>query len=233
MINIPKLPQHVLIIPDGNRRYAIKNKINLLEAYEKASEIATKCVEWLLKDFNIKIFSAYSISLDNVLKRTPGELKPIYRIQVATYKRWLEGSLLNEQKIKVKFIGEISLLPEYYQEIIKRIEDETKSNTDHYLNLLCAYSGKLEILKAAQKFFAENTNLNFGSIENFFKFLEVPKPVDLVIRTGKEKRLSDCLIFQTGYSELHFINKLFPELTKEDIRSALEDYVNREIKRGR
>ena len=222
-----------MIIPDGNRRYAIKNKITLIEGYKKASEIATKCIEWLLKDFNIKIFSAFSISLDNVLKRTPGELKPIYRIQAETYGKWLSSNLLKREKIRVKFIGEVSLLPDYYQNIIKKVEDETKNNTKHFLNILCAYSGKLEMLKTAQKFFINNKNLNYESVTKFFKFLSVPKPVDLVIRTGGEKRLSDCLNYQTGYSELYFTDKFFPELTKEDIKMALEDYANREIKGGR
>ncbi len=223
-------PHHVLMVPDGNRRYAIENGVSLLKSYEVASKKATKCLEWFFKDFNIPVFSAYSISLDNIIKRSESELIPILNTQIKSFEDWLNSGLLDEEKIKVKFIGETHLLSNNYQEIIKKIEKATGKYKEHQLFILSAYSGKLEIMRAVKRMANEKNILKnnlFDIIDKFYQYLEIRTPVDLIIRTANEKRLSDSLVYQSSYAEFCSINKYFPVLRKEDIEKALEEFARR------
>jgi undecaprenyl diphosphate synthase len=228
-------PNHILLIPDGNRRYAIERGITLIESYKKASEKATKCLEWFFRDFKIPVFSAYSVSLDNMLKRSENELEPIYRVQVESYKKWLESSLLEKQDIKVKFIGEIHILPDFYQEIIKKLEKATQNHKKHQLFILAAYSGKLEIIRAIKRMANEKNVLKnnlFNILDKFYKYLEIRIPVDCVIRTASEKRISDSLVYQSSHAEFCSISKYFPEITKGDIERVLLEYSQRKRRFG-
>jgi len=228
-------PNHLLIIPDGNRRYAIENGISLDESYKKAAEKATKCLEWIFTDFKIPVFSAYGISLDNVMRRSETQLTPIYNIQVESYKNWLESGLLKKNSIKVNFIGEVHLLPNFYQEVMRKIEKCTKKHKKYQLFILAAYSGKLEIMRAVKRFANEKNVLKnslFDTMDKFYKYLEIKIPVDCIIRTANEKRISDSLIYQSSYAEFCSIPKYFPSMTKSDLEKVLLQYSQRKRRFG-
>jgi tritrans,polycis-undecaprenyl-diphosphate synthase [geranylgeranyl-diphosphate specific] len=208
----------------------------LIRSYEIAAEKATRCLEWFFRDFNIPVFSAYSVSLDNITKRSESDLTPIYKVQMKCYSNWLKSGLLKEEKIRVKFVGETHLLPHYYRVAIKRLEDATKKYKDHKLFLLCAYSGQLEIVRAVKRLVNEKAKIFNSLLElvyDFHSYLDINIPLDLIIRTAGEMRVSNSMLYQSAYAEYYLINKYFPAITKGDIRKALEDYRRRRRKIGK
>jgi len=145
-------------------------------------------------------------------------------------------------EVKIKIIGRTNLLPDDVQKEIKLVEDLTKNNSNYYLNLAVIYGSRQEIIDGIKKLF-EDFKKGIIDINNldeslFMKYLyfdnEIPYPEpDLIIRTSGEHRISNYLLYQAAYSELYFIDKYWPEITKEDFINAIEWYKKRERRFGR
>jgi len=224
------IPNHVVIIPDGNRRYAEEKKVSLSDAYWKSIQNSENCVGWFIKDFKVPILSIYTLSFDNVSKRQ--DLLPLYKLMTKMYKKWIKSHLFHETEVKVKFVGEVKLFPKFYKQVVQELEEATSSYKAHKLYLLAGYSGQLEIAKTAQKFeFRNNDTANL--CRKFLDSLDVKEPVDLLIRTAGEHRISDCLPYQSSYAEFVFLDKYFPSLTKEDIEASMLEFSRRKRKFGR
>jgi undecaprenyl diphosphate synthase/tritrans,polycis-undecaprenyl-diphosphate synthase [geranylgeranyl-diphosphate specific] len=201
--------KHIALIPDGNRRYAKKAGLSLEEAYALAAAKVTDFVRWCIEDLHARTVTVYMLSRDNVRMRSAEEVRPIYDAQVNVYNSWAAGEFFHRNRIRVKFAGDISTLPDFYQDAIKKVEDATRGYADHNLYILAAYSGRHDIVQAAKK-----AHESSGELE---QFLMVPEPVDALVRTANEKRLSDFLPLQSAYAELFFLEKLFPEISREDV----------------
>jgi len=132
--------------------------------------------------------------------------------------------LLHENNIRVLVSGERHLLPRYYQEAIHSIESETKDYTKRRFNLLLGYSGTRDLLRAIKKTIESGEKLNFN---NIIRNCMINTPIDFLVRTAKEKRISDGPFFLMQYTEFEFIPKFFPELSKEDIQKVLDEYSRR------
>ncbi len=209
---------------DGNRRWALKNKIESFLGHKNGVKSAEIAVNFCL-DNNIKILSLYTLSIEN-LKRSEEEKKYLFNLLIEENQKNLEYYI--SKGVKVRFVGDRSLFPINLVDVINQIEFKTHHLDKLQLNLLFCYGSRQEILSAAklmaQDFKDGKISLDNITIDNFTDFFwpgNLPDP-ELVIRTGGEFRVSNFMLYQLAYSELYFIEKLWPELTYEDFKEALK-----------
>jgi tritrans,polycis-undecaprenyl-diphosphate synthase [geranylgeranyl-diphosphate specific] len=234
-------PKHIAVIPDGNRRYAKKYNLPIYEAYKIGSEKTLEFLNWCM-EFGIKVVTFFVISYDNFLKRSKEDVDAVLRLLREKLKKIREYKNIIEDKVKIKIIGRTHLLPDNIQKEIKLVEDLTKNNSRYYLNLAVVYGGRQEIIDGIKRLF-EDFKKGIIDINNldeslFMRYLyfgdEIPYPEpDLIIRTSGEHRISNYLLYQSAYSELYFIEKYWPEITKEDFINAIEWYKKRERRFGK
>lgn len=221
--------KHLLIIPDGNRRYAKKKNINLDVVYKYISDdITTKLIKYIILDKKINEMSFFAISRANVLKRHKEDLKGIFDAQKEAYENWIKNKALTEN-IKFRFIGEVKILPKDYYNSAHALEEKTKNNKNGICNILVAYEGKWELDQAIRK----AVDKKEPSLDGVKKYLELHTPIDLIIRTGGEKRFSGAPIYQSDYAELFFLDKFYPELNVDEIEKIFNEYNNRERRFGK
>jgi len=239
-MEIKNIPQHVSIIPDGNRRCAKR----LMEKPWKGHEWGFTKLERLFgwcKEIGIKIVTFYSLSLENLKNRPKEEIDFLFLLAKKELNNILvdENNFVNKNRIRISFFGNTKLLPKELQDCIKGVEKKTKAYSDFFVNLAVAYGGRQEIIEAAKKIglLVQASKLRPDDINEalFKQNLQTngfPYP-DLVLRTGGERRLSNFLPFQTTYSELLFIDTLWPELTKKEFIAAIKDYSQRQRRFGK
>jgi undecaprenyl diphosphate synthase len=135
-------------------------------------------------------------------------------------------------KIKLKVVGERGKLSDKIKKIIKRVEEDTKNNTSMILNIAFSYGGRMEIVEAIKKIIEKKIPLNEINEKVIKENLSVPD-LDLIIRTGREQRLSNFFIWQSAYSELYFSNKYWPDFSEDDFDKALKEYERRQRRFGK
>lgn len=217
-----------MVIPDGNRRYGTHKNIDLRVVYKFISDnITTELLKYFLIKKKLAELSFFAIARNNVLNRTEKDLSDIYEAQISAYEAWLKIQPFNS-KIKFRFVGDLGLLPKDYLSAAKKLENATKNNGPAVCNLLVAYDGTWEIIKAIEKIKDKKI-----TPENFNKYLEIPNPIDLVIRTGGEKRFSGGPVCQSMYAELFFLDKFYPELTVDVLDNIMEEFQKRERRFGK
>ncbi len=231
-----ELPRHIAVIPDGNRRYARKYGLSLIEAYKHGVEKVRKFATWVLEYREIKHMTFFALSTEN-LQRSKAELEVLFRIFKNEIRRTLEDPIIHENKIRVRFIGDRSLLPRDLVAEMERLEDATSSYGDYDLTLALGYGGRAELVRCIKRVLSGEVRLEKLDEASLFQcldtaFLKYPEP-DIVVRTGGEKRLSNFLLYQTAYSELFFLDKYWPEVEREDLREILEEYARRQRRFGR
>jgi len=203
----------VAVIPDGNRRYAKKKNISFREAYNIGANSILNLINWSKKN-NIRCLIVWILSADNFKKRSLDEKRILFNIFLKKAKRYLKKKL---DGVNLYFVGQIYKLPENVRKIIKDLELEYNSVIKPLkVYFLINYSGEVELLSA------------FNNRKNKTKSLKdclwLKEDIDLIIRTGGERRLSNFAIYQSRYAELYFIDKLFPEVTIKDLDMALEHF---------
>ncbi|MBR9689821.1 MAG: di-trans,poly-cis-decaprenylcistransferase [Candidatus Altiarchaeota archaeon] len=215
-------PKHVGIIPDGNRRWAKENLKNFLPAYSSGGDNLVNSLRYLFSR-GVECVSFYGFSLKN-FKRGEVEKKIIFKL-IDNYFSKMEA-LVDELNLRVIFAGRIEKFPESLFKKFKEIEERTKDRERVVIPLI-GYDGLDEL-----EFAAEKSKKNGGTLrENLFVPTSVP-PVDLLIRTGDEHRVSGYLTYLTTYSELYFSKKLWPDFSLRDLQSALDWYTPRERRFG-
>ncbi len=211
------MPWSLGIIPDGNRRFARKHGIPLVKAYALGVSKAWEVLEWSL-EAGIRKGVFYALSLENLRNRGPWEKRVLFSL----FKRELKKTdRLRELGVNLFFAGRRDLLPRDIRELMAEAEGDRGGDFDLYVAL--AYSGIDEVVRAARRM----------REDDILKFLDVPFPLDMVLRTSGEHRLSNFLPLQSAYAELVFLDKLWPEITREDFYGALEEYAKRERRFGR
>jgi len=222
-------PDHVLVIPDGNRRYAIKNGLSLEEVYKIGASRITDMIRWVLDEYDTTQLTIHGLSYDNIAKRDIKELEPILNAITAEFERWVNYEPIHESEIRVNICGENECLPERFQQAKENIKRVTQRYGRKELNVLIGYSGRREIMHMFKKLcYKEDMDDS-----ELLKYLWVKKPIDIVIRTSNTYRLSNCPLYQINYAELAFIEKYFPEITKEDIGKLMINYSVRERRYGK
>mgnify|MGYP003884009883 CR=1 FL=1 len=231
-------PEHIAIILDGNRRWALDHSLNPHLGHYYGADKTESVLRWCL-DLGVKTITLYAFSTEN-FKRPPDEVKELMNLFEHKLKQMLDNEDIHKHKVRVKAIGRLNLLPKKIQRLIKQVEDATKDYNEHFLNLAMAYGGRAEIVDAAKEI-AQNITEGTLSPEEidedvFEKYLytaHLPKQdPDLIIRTSGEERLSGFLLYQSAYSELFFVDVYWPEFRRIDILRAIRTYQKRKRRFG-
>lgn len=224
-----KIPIHLGIIPDGNRRWAVSKGMNKVDGYSK---VDYEHLEGLLveaKKYGTKYVSLWFFSTEN-WKRPKIEVKFLFNHFLKNADKLLAGALKN--KMRIMHLGRKDRLPKKVVEMLLHLESETKHFKDFTVLLCIDYGGRDEIVRAFNKALKDCvTDLNEESIKNYLDSGGIPDP-DLIIRTSGEKRLSGFMPYQAVYSELYFADVHFPDFTSMHLREAIEDYSKRKRRLG-
>jgi len=230
-----KVPKHIGIILDGNRRFARRLMLKPWKGHEWGAKKLEKLFGWC-KELGIKELTLYCFSLEN-FNRPKQEFDYLMDIFRKEFERCKNDKRIHENKIRINVIGRTWLLPKDVQEKIREIMEMTKNYNDYVVNFALGYSGRAEVIDAVKKI-AEQVkkgefNINKINEQTFKDYLYLPSEPDLIIRTGGEKRTSNFLIWQSSYSEWLFLDKMWPEFEREDLINAIKDFNKRERRFGK
>ena len=223
--------KHVLVIPDGNRRYAKEHNRSFQAVYDYAIlDITTRLIKFFLIENDVQIVTIYGLSLNNVQKRQLEELEPIFESQIKAYRKWQSDSDFKKAKVAFHFIGELKKLPKNYQEAIKKLEKATTIASKKTCNILVAYDAESEILDVFKSIQKDKCTIEPDSA--LLNFLQLKIPIDLVFRSGYEKRLSGAPLLQVSQAELIFTDYYYPELNKKKMEEIMSEYNKRKRRHG-
>lgn len=221
-----KIPEHVAIILDGNGRWAqSKGKIRIeghKEGYNKIEPISLYA-----QKVGIKVLSLYCFSTEN-WNRPDTEVRFLMNVPVElskNIKRYVENNII------VKVLGRKDKIPKKTLNALRKIEDSTKNNTGMILNICFDYGSLYDICEAIKKIKLSDEPIDENTIFENLSTANVPK-VDLLIRPGGEKRMSNFLLLESAYAELYFLDKYWPDFTEKDIDEAILNFNNRNRRYG-
>ena len=225
-----KIPQHIGIILDGNRRWArAKNKPTFFghkRGFDNLKKIATHAF-----DRGVKILTVYAFSTEN-WKRSKEEvsyLMDLFKLMVTR-----ELDYLHKKGVKLNILGDVSAFDDELQNGIKKALAKTKDNKKGTLNVCLNYAGREEIIMAVKRIVKDKIPTNKIDQKLFTEYLytkDMPDP-DMIIRTSGEHRLSGFLTWQSVYSEFYFPKKDWPAFTPKDLDKAIEEFNNRHRRFG-
>ena len=222
-----QLPKHVAFIMDGNRRWAKKKKLKIIDGHKKGSEIVKKIVKKSL-EFNIKYLTFFSFSTEN-WNRSKDEILNLQTL-LSFYLDSEEEHFI-KKKIKFSFIGEIDKFDKKIKSKLKNLQVLTRSFSKLHFTLALSYGSRREIVNSIKKINKNLSLLTEADISKSLMTKDIPDP-DLVIRTSGEMRLSNFLLWQVAYSELYFTKTLWPEFNTQKYILALKNYINRKRRFG-
>jgi len=238
MLSREQRPRHVAIIMDGNGRWASQNGLPRLEGHRQGSKIARKVVEWAANS-GIRQLSLFTFSTEN-WSRPETEVKLL--MQLLTSLLITQVPDMKKQGVRLRTIGCMEVLPSKTRKAIEHACLATRDNNRIDLILCLSYGGWQEILEGVRKAgmwansqpFPEQALASLD-VDAFRKFLWCGElmPVDLLIRTGGEKRISNYYLWDAAYAELYFSEKFWPDFNEDDFHIALSDYASRERRFGR
>jgi tritrans,polycis-undecaprenyl-diphosphate synthase [geranylgeranyl-diphosphate specific] len=231
-------PEHIAIILDGNRRWASEKDLNPWFGHERGAENVEKLLDWCMK-LDVKSITLYAFSTEN-FNRSSSEVEKIMQIAEDEFRKILTDERITKNRVRVKVIGRVNLLPKSLQKLIMNAEEATKDYDDHFLNFAFAYGGRAEIVDAAKKI-AEKVhdgqlnpeNVDEKMFEQYLYTSHLPKQdPDLIIRTSGEERLSGFLLWQSAYSELCFLDAYWPDFRAIDLLRAVRTFQSRKRRFG-
>lgn len=234
-----EMPKHIAIILDGNRRWAKRNLIMKIDGHFRGADAVEKLLDWC-EELNIKIITLYVLSAEN-LNRKDDELDYLYELINERLHKLYNDPRIHKNRMKVKAIGSIELLPDFLRDILNKLEDTTKDYDDHYLNIAIAYGGQNELVDAIKKIGSRirDGSLDVNQIDKeviesslYTSHLPQSSP-DMILRTSGEKRLSGFLLWQSAYSELVFMDVYWPEFRKIDLMRAIRTFQKRGRRLGK
>ena len=233
------MPNHIAIILDGNRRWAKRNLTIQEKGHFKGADTVENLLDWC-EEFDIKIITLYVLSAEN-LKRENEELDYLYDLIHQRLEKLYNDPRIHRNKMRVKAIGTIELLPESIKDVLKRLDDATRDYDNHFLNIAIAYGGQNELVDAVKKIGikikegeidAEKIDKEVIESNLYTSHLPQSSP-DMILRTSGEKRMSGFLLWQSAYSELVFLDIFWPEFRKIDLMRAIRTFQKRKRRVGK
>jgi len=227
---------HIGIIPDGSRRWAIKNKTSKGD-WSQAGKTTEKIVKHVLTKYpEITELSLWAMSTKNI-DRDDYSRNLVYSMLEGKFKDLLESPFIYDEKIKVNVVGSrLPEIPKRVRDLVDKTVEITKNHTGRKtLNICLGYGGKEEILDAvmsSSRWLRKNPTIAKLHESVFEKNLLIPKPLDIVIRTGGEKRLSGFMLYQIEYAELFFTDTLWPDFTTKELDKIMKEFSERERRFG-
>lgn len=225
------IPRHVGFILDGNRRWARERGLPTLEGHSRGYDNLKDIVK-LAVDRGVQYVSAYIFSTEN-WSRTPKEVK--YLMDLAYRMLTKDVDELNKEQIRVVWLGSKEKVSSKLLKAIEHAETATRSNTRGTLALCFNYGGQDELVDAMRQLTTQSLKpeeITRDSLEQALYAPEVP-PVDLLVRTSGEQRISGFMLYRVAYAELYFIDKYWPDFSGADLDAALADYAERERRHGK
>ena len=236
-IVLSELPKHVSIIMDGNRRFAWNKSSPVGLGHSEGKEKLKEVMDWVL-DLGIPYFTVYALSTENITEREDDELDVLYDLYVSGLHEISEDSRIHDRGVRVQVVGRLGMLPKRVRDALSHAEEVTSQYSDFTFTVCLAYGGREEIIDAVKSVAVDHAsgNLDIDSIDsseinNRMYASELPDP-DLVIRTSGEERISNFLLWQIAYSELHFSDVFWPSFSKSDLYEAIESYQQRRRRYG-
>ena len=222
--------KNIAIIMDGNGRWAKKNNLQIKEGHARGVSALKEIVEESVNQ-NIESLTVYAFSTEN-WKRPKSEVKAINNLIVNSINN--EQDELIEQKVKVRFFGDYSNFGKKTYEKIKFAEEKSFSNKPKLrLNIALGYGGKMDIINIAREVSRLKIKASDINDHTINELSQVPESsIDLLIRTGGDTRISNFLLYQIAYSEIHFVKKLWPDYSKQDFKRNINKYFNSERRFG-
>lgn len=227
------IPNHVAIILDGNRRWAKKRGMTPKQGHQRGFDNLQELSEYVFSK-GVKVLSVYAFSTEN-FKRAQDEVGYLMDLFAVGFKKYFDGH--NKNNIKIVFSGRREPLPEKVLKVIDEVTEDTKNNTGGIFNICVNYGGHAEIVDTTKKLIEKvnNGELDIEDIneEVFEKNLynELP-PIDFMIRTSGEQRLSNFLLWQNAYAEFYFPEVEFPGFDNEEFDKALLEFNKRSRRFG-
>ena len=215
---------HVAIIMDGNGRWGLKNKSSRNAGHKAGLITVEKIINESIKK-KIKFLTLYAFSTEN-WKRPKKEIKYLFNLLENFLTKKINE--LNRQNIKLFILGKKNFSKKL-NNLLKISEKKTLNNTGLQINLALNYGSKTEILEGFKKLYKNKKKITEKNLIKYFQTKNIPDP-EMVIRTGNTKRLSNFLLWQSAYSEIFFIKKLWPDFNERDYLKIIKEY--KSIKRN-
>lgn len=223
-----KLPRHIAIIMDGNGRWAKKRLMPRSFGHKQGMERMIGLLEHAF-DLGVDYVTVYALSTEN-LNRPKEELAGLYDLIRKHFKVYMER--VCARGVQLRIIGDISPLPADVQTIVREAEAETAQFSGKGINVALCYGSRAELVRAVNLAVERGEKVTEESLSALLYTAGQPDP-DLLIRTGKEVRLSNFLLYQCAYAELYFSDKMFPEFSDTDLEEAIAWYSARTRRFGK
>lgn len=233
------VPVHMAFILDGNRRWARERGLPPTAGHRWGARKVEEVLRWCY-DLGVKTVTLYVLSTENLARRSREELENIFDILSEKLDELISSEELDRRGVRVRVVGDRSLLPPHIASKIERLEERTRKHSERYLNLALAYGGRREIVDAVRRIVRDalSGKLDPESLDEkvFEKYLYTgdqpyPEP-DVVVRTSGEMRISNFLLWQIAYSELVFLDVYWPDFRRIDLLRAIRLYQRRQRRFG-
>lgn len=226
-----RLPLHIGIIPDGNRRWArrrgLKPWLGHVAGYVRLRRILDK-----LWELGVRYVTVYAMSFENCLRRPMDERRFLYALFSKALDDLVADRRVSGGLVRVRVVGELSMVPASLREKIRWVEEQTSGNGPHRLSIGLCYSGRWELLEAVKNILARGCKgVSEEELRRSLALGDLPEP-DLIVRTGGEIRVSNFMLWHIAYSELYFTRTLWPDFDDLELARALLDYQSRERRFG-
>src|SRR3989338_11399841 len=225
------IPNHIAIIPDGNRRWAKEHNLPSFEGHRRGFDVGIK-IGKKIRSMGVHTLTVWAFSTEN-WNRSREEISYLMKMYETFIEKNLKEAL--KEKIRIIHLGRKDRISKNLLEKIKNSEEKTKNFKNYILNIALDYGGRDEVIRGIKKI--SRQNINNLTIEQFNNYLDTanqpyPNP-DLIIRTSGEQRTSGLMIWQAAYAEYIFLQKHFPDVTDDDIEKAVEEYSRRQRRFGK
>lgn len=225
-----KIPNHIALICDGNRRWAKQHGLPTMEGHRKGSDKAVKIAE-ASREMGVKYLTLWMFSTEN-WNRDKNEVKYLMNLFRRSFNKFEKS--FHEDKVRFTHLGRKDRLPEDILKVLNRMEAETKDYDQYYLNLALDYGGQDEILRAIKRGSESGMDMANLSARQFDSLLDtsyLPVP-DLIIRTSGEQRLSGLMSWQSAYAEYYFTSVSLPDFDRQELLAAILEYSYRNRRYG-
>ncbi len=228
-----KVPKHVAIIMDGNGRWAQKRGLKRTKGHQRGADVLKEISEYVY-DKGIDVLSVFAFSTEN-WKRDKEEVDYLMDLFLKAFKKNFDS--IKKKGVKVVFSGVKNKLSDKVLKAMEKMTLETKDNKNGIFNICLNYGGQDEIVEASKKICndVKENKINISDINskmfNKYMFNDLP-PIDLMIRTSGEYRISNFMLWQMAYAELYFTDVLWPDFNKEELDKAIKSFNNRDRRFG-
>lgn len=228
-----KIPNHVAIIMDGNGRWAQKRGLKRTKGHQRGAKVLKKISEYVY-DKKIKVLSVFAFSTEN-WKRDKEEVDYLMDLFIKVFKDNFKS--IKEKGVKIVFSGLKTKLNDKVLKEMKKMTEETKNNKNGVFNICLNYGGQDEIVEATKKIVSDvkEGKIKIDDINkdmyNNYLFNDLP-PIDLMIRTSGEFRISNFMLWQMAYAELYFTDVLWPDFDEKELDKAIDSFNKRDRRFG-